>query len=109
MGSSFRVNPAGDGHKVRDKALDVAAEDDVVAQDHRLKVHVHPVILMRHWKQKRDPDENLTKVTKKSARRMQQRGADENLYSTPIWRNGTKGGQVQMVVVACDLPRQPSR
>ena len=48
MGSSFRVNPAGDGHKVRDKALDVAAEDDVVAQDHRLKVHVHPVILMRH-------------------------------------------------------------
>ena len=48
MGSPFRVNPAGDGHKVRDKALDVAAEDDVVAQDHRLKVHVHPVILMRH-------------------------------------------------------------
>ena len=48
MGSPFRVNPAGDGHKVCDKALDVAAEDDVVAEDNRLKVHVHPVILVRH-------------------------------------------------------------
>ena len=48
MGSPFRVNPPGDGHKVRDKALDVAPEDDVVAQDHRLEVHVHPVILTRN-------------------------------------------------------------
>ena len=34
MGSPFRVEPACDGHKVRDKTLHVAAEDDVVAQDH---------------------------------------------------------------------------
>ena len=47
MGSPFRVNPPSDGHKVRDKALDVAPKDDVVAQDHRLKVDVHPVILTR--------------------------------------------------------------
>ena len=48
IGSPFRVEPACYGDKVRDKALDVAAEDDVVAKHHRLKVHVHPVILMRH-------------------------------------------------------------
>ena len=34
MGSPFRVNPGSDGHKVRDKALDVAPEDGVIAQDH---------------------------------------------------------------------------
>ena len=34
MGSPFRVEPASDEHKVRDKALNVAAEDDVVALDH---------------------------------------------------------------------------
>ena len=39
---------SSDEHKVRDKALHVTAEDDVVAQDHRLKVHVHSVILMHH-------------------------------------------------------------
>ena len=34
MGSPFRVEPASDEHKVRDKALKVAAKDDVVALDH---------------------------------------------------------------------------
>ena len=48
MGSPFRVNPGSDGHKVCDKALNVAPEDDVVAEDHRLEVHVHPVILTRN-------------------------------------------------------------
>ena len=48
MGSPFRVNPGSDGHKVCDKALDVAPEDDVIAQDHGLEVHVHPVILTRN-------------------------------------------------------------
>ena len=55
MGSPFRVNPPGDRHKVRDKALDVAPEDDVIAEDHGLKVHVHPVILTRNCKQKAGP------------------------------------------------------